>query len=65
MSERVCKNCGESITLVNYAMGPEWMHNPPGYTSHKMGGGAYNVFRHCRKSVAEPPAVPGEDTNHE
>lgn len=53
MSSKVCKNCGESITLVNYALGPEWMHNPPGNTGHKMGGGAYNVFRHCRKSVAE------------
>lgn len=50
----VCKNCGESIELVNYALGPEWMHNPPGYTGHKMGGGTYNVFRHCRKSIAEP-----------
>jgi hypothetical protein len=49
----VCKNCGESIELVHYSP-PEWMHNPPGYTSHKMAGGAFNVFRHCRKSVAEP-----------
>lgn len=50
----VCKNCGESIELVNYALGPQWMHNPPGYTGHKTAGGAFNVFRHCRKSVAEP-----------
>ena len=45
MSAQVCKNCGESIELVNYALGPQWMHNPPGYTSHKTAGGAYNVFR--------------------
>lgn len=54
MTAQVCKNCGESITLVNYALGPQWMHNPPGYTGMKTAGGAYNVFRHCRKSVAEP-----------
>lgn len=53
-----CKNCGESITLVNYSLGPQWMHNPPGYTGHKMGGGAYNVFRHCRTAIAEPVAEP-------
>lgn len=49
-----CKNCGESIELVNYALGPKWMHNPPGYTGHKTAGGAYNVFQHCRVAVAEP-----------
>lgn len=53
----VCKNCGESIELVPYALGPKWMHNPPGYTGHKMGGGAYNVFQFCRRSVAEPQSV--------
>lgn len=50
----VCRNCGESITRVNYSLGPKWMHNPPGYTGHKMGGAAYNVFWHCRTAVAEP-----------
>lgn len=54
MSDQVCKNCGVSITLVNYALGPQWMHNPPGYTGMKTAGGAYNVFQHCRSAVAEP-----------
>jgi len=47
-----CKNCGESIMLVNYSLGPRWMHNPPGY--QEMNGGPYGVFWHCRRAVAEP-----------
>lgn len=59
--DQKCKNCGESITLVNYALGPQWMHNPPGYTGMKTAGGAYNVFWHCRKSVAAPPHDANDD----
>lgn len=54
MSGEVCKNCGKSVTLVPYALGPKWMHNPPGYTGMKTAGGAYNVYEHCRGMVAEP-----------
>lgn len=55
-ADQVCKNCGLSITLVNYALGPRWMHNPPGYTGMKTAGGAYNVYEFCRGAVATPAA---------
>ena len=58
MNGEVCKNCGVSIILVNYALGPKWMHNPLGNAGHKMGGAAYNVYEHCRVSVATPADPP-------
>lgn len=46
----VCKNCGERIELIRFALGPEWRHWPTRW-------GNYNTsekYRFCRQQVAEP-----------
>lgn len=30
MSESVCRYCGERIVLVNFSLGPGWVHQPEG-----------------------------------
>lgn len=44
---QVCRHCGVEITLVNYALGPEWRHDP---RPHHFG----SEYLHCKQTVAEP-----------
>ena len=48
MREWICAHCGERIVLVDYAMGPQWEHQPA--------GAAFADGRHqyCHLSVATP-----------
>jgi len=52
MSDQRCLHCGEPIRLINYAMGPEWLHVNPdaGFpTTHKG-----SAWKHCKRQVATP-----------
>ena len=44
---KFCKNCGVLIELMNFALGPKWVHNP----SRRFSG----WYEFCNLKVAEPP----------
>lgn len=53
-----CKNCGERIELINFAMGSEWRHWPTRYGSYLTS----EKYWHCRTSrVAEPAEESSDD----
>lgn len=53
MPDDHCLNCGDTIRLINYALGPEWMHVDP-YASFPTTG-KNTAWRICKaKTVAEP-----------
>lgn len=43
-----CKNCGQRIIKINYALGEQWMHQPVGAS------GIDGVHQYCQLTVAEP-----------
>lgn len=47
-----CANCGKPVELINYAMGPEWMHIAEGasFPTERKG----TAWRYCRTTVAAP-----------
>lgn len=47
--EATCVHCGGRIIKVNYALGPSWVHQPPGSAFMD------NTYISCRLTVATPP----------
>lgn len=47
-----CLNCNHTIRLINYALGPEWMHIDPSASFPNPRTGT--AWKHCRVAVAEP-----------
>lgn len=54
MGESRCRNCSQRIVLVNFALGPCWVHQPPGSTF------ADNQHEFCHVTVAQPEHEPSE-----
>lgn len=50
---RRCKHCRVEVRLVNYALGPSWVHVVPG-------GSFGSGYRSCRLTEAEPEETPLE-----
>lgn len=48
MDEDTCRNCWQRVVLVNFAMGPAWVHQPA--------GSAFSDGQHtyCHMTVAVP-----------
>ena len=48
MDEDTCRNCWQRVVLVNFAMGPSWVHQPA--------GAAFQDGQHtyCHMTVAVP-----------
>jgi len=47
-SESTCRHCGDRIILVNYALGPQWTHQPAGSSFLD------NTQSFCAHTTAEP-----------
>lgn len=47
-----CKNCGGRIVLFNWALGPEWTHQPDGAAFQD------GVHQFCHITKAEPAEEP-------
>lgn len=43
-----CLNCGARVVVVNFALGPRWMHQPAGASFQD------GMYEHCRSAVATP-----------
>jgi len=52
----ICKHCGARIVLVNFALGPEWMHQPAGSAFQD------DMNQFCVQTKAEPPSC-ADDTD--
>jgi hypothetical protein len=46
--ESICKNCHKRVVLVNFAMGPKWMHHPVGAAFQD------GMYESCQLKIAEP-----------
>lgn len=46
MTEQRCRHCGVEITPVQYAIGPEWRHDPYPHLGRE--------YLHCVRTIAEP-----------
>lgn len=48
MAESTCRHCGQRIVLINYALGPSWVHQPTGAAFQD------GVHEYCQITRAEP-----------
>lgn len=50
-----CRHCGQRIQLINFALGPQWMHWPTPHGNYRM----RELYQVCKAStVAEPVGTP-------
>ena len=52
-----CLNCNQPIRLINYALGPKWMHVNPDASFPTAAKGT--AWSHCRTQVATPSPIEG------
>lgn len=57
MSEpEVCRHCGVEIRVINWALGPEWMHSTYPHRTR-------DAYRYCHFAVAEPASADSADAD--
>lgn len=49
-----CQHCGQRIVLVNFALGPQWMHQPEGAAFSD------SMTAYCQMTMAAEPVPEGE-----